>query len=89
MSVRAYRVKKLEIDDKCSFNIWHDEGLCEFLDIYSKLNEDGCGIIEVDIKEIERALKELELEDYRKKALERDLKEAKKNNEDYILYYCY
>jgi len=89
MSVRAYKIRKLELEDRCSFNLWHDKELCEFLGVYDNTDPDNGGIVEVAVDVLEEALKTLNIEKDKKKALEKDIAEARAKNEDYILYYCF
>lgn len=59
MSVRAYKVKKVEYADSPTFNLWHcHEELATVLDINQQLNEDGCGYIEISKETIKEAIKE-------------------------------
>jgi len=95
MSVRAYRVKKIDYNKDCSFNLWHNEKLMRFLEgkgIYNGLNQDGCGITSLETETIRKALmdrKELELEDYVIDALEKDLRVAERKGDTWIDYYCF
>lgn len=95
MSVRAYRVNKIETENNASFNMWRDEKLMDFFEdnssVWNGLNDDGNGYIEIEVQAIEKALKEFEFgkDDYRKEALTSDLKWSKDNNEDYIMYSCF
>ena len=54
MSVRAYRVNKIDYEQEDSFNLWHDDELVEFLDreydFYEWMSNDGCGLVELPIE---------------------------------------
>lgn len=92
MSVRAYRVNKIDHEGRESFNLWHDKELMDFLDkedIYTTLTADGTGLTELSVEALERAIKELDLVEDVKAALQKDIAVAKKNNDDYIQYYCF
>jgi len=59
MSVRAYRVNKLEWENRATFNLWHDKEIIEWLEnntsFYDGLNSDcSSGITELSISDIER-----------------------------------
>ncbi|MCD6390913.1 MAG: hypothetical protein J7L92_02810 [Dehalococcoidia bacterium] len=83
MSVRAYRVIKIEHAQPNTFNLWHDDKLVEFLDkeygFFEGLNESG-GLTEVPIEALKRALKE---------ALTKDIEACCKEGEEYVQYYCF
>lgn len=95
MSVRAYRIIKIERAEDSSFNLWHDtELLEELLDSEGALdqrNNDGGGFIEVSVDGLKSVLKnkKLKLEKYIKDALKADIAFAKKKRDDYILYECF
>ncbi len=91
MSVRAYRIITKEIEKNPSFNLWQDTELCDFLNLNERLNDDGCGTVEVEVARLEEALadKELVLEDYTREQVQKDIKWAKKRGEDFIEYECY
>ena len=90
MSVRAYRVKKIVWSDE-SFNLWHDKEIYEYLaksGYLSQLNEDMCGFLELPIEAVKEMLKITENE-FSKERLKEDIRLAKENEEDYILYDCF
>lgn len=93
MSIRARRIKVIEYEEGESFNLWHDTKLMEFLegnsDFYNSLNQDGCGVGEVSVEVLEKAIKEVELEEDLKASLQVDIDYAKKNELEYIQYYCF
>ena len=94
MSVRAYRINEIKQEDYPSFNLWHDKELMDIFEgygVYDTLNE-GSGITELPIEAITQALKFCKKrKDYKVyiKRLESDIKWAKKNDTDYVQYYCF
>ena len=91
MSVRAYRINKIESEDVASFNIWHNTELMEFLvsnGMYNALNEDGNGTIEVSVELLQTAIADLTLDDYTKEAILKDIAWAKEQKAEYIMYSC-
>ena len=91
MSVRAYRINKIESEQNASFNLWHDTELMEFLEsngMYNTLNDDGNGTIEIPVHVLEKAVETLTLEDYTKEAILKDIAWAKEQKAEYIMYSC-
>jgi len=92
MSVRAYRINKIEREKGKSFNLWHDEELVKFLDnetgFFRKLDMDCCGVTEASVEKLKRALEEVRLEDDVREQIEKDIKWAEANEEEWIQYYC-
>ena len=92
MSVRAYRINKIEQEKKDTFNLWRNQALAEYLCIFDDLNE-GTGISEVSVGLLQEALeedrKDLPLEDFEIKAIKKDIAWAIKQQNDYIQYYCF
>jgi hypothetical protein len=94
MSIRAYRVIKIECAQPNSFNLWHDGNLVNFLDreygFFEGMNEGG-DLTEVLIEGLREALAnpELELDEYIVEALKRDIEAADQEGDEYIQYYCY
>lgn len=94
MSVRAYRVNKIETEEGNSFNLCYDEKLMAFLEengIYDTLVE-GNGITEVPVEVLQVAIdnaKELDLDEGHIKMLKADIAWAKDHDEGYVQYYCY
>ena len=94
MSVRAYRVIKIECAKPNSFNLWHDDELVNFLDqeygFFEDMNADG-GLTEVPVEGLREALANpaLELDEYIVEALKRDIEAADQEGDEYIRYYCY
>jgi len=96
MSARAYRINNIEYDIKREvFNLWHDEKLIEYLSsggYLETLNIDGCGIIEIpvcELNEIIKNAKKLKLSKERIDVIKDDIKWAKKNKKEYIMYDCF
>lgn len=91
MSVRAYRVTKMEREESDTFNLWHDNKLMEFLNseygFYERLANDGSGLVELSIETLQEALKKVEMDDELREAIRRDIEACQ--NEGYVTYYCY
>lgn len=91
MSVRAFRVKKIDINKESTFDLWRNEKLVEFLDITSELDEDLGSTIKISIDVLEEAVDkkdELKLDEFVVNKIKKDIKIAKKNGNEYITYYC-
>lgn len=92
MSVRAYRINKIETEADCSFNLWQDTELMDYLEekeaITGCRDENG-GQIEVSVSVLKDAVETLELESFIKEALLADIKWAEEKGDDYVQYYCY
>jgi hypothetical protein len=94
MSIRAYRVIKIECAQPNSFNLWHDGNLVNFLDreygFFEGMNEGG-GLTEVPVEGLKEALAkpELELGEDVIEVLKRDIEAAEQEGEQYVQYYCY
>ncbi|MFP3880598.1 MAG: hypothetical protein ACLFVA_06560 [Dehalococcoidia bacterium] len=93
MSVRAYRVIKIEYARPDSFNLSHDEKLMEFLDkeygFYRYLDDDCNGLTVFPLEALDRAIAEVEMEDDVKEALTKDIETCRKEGEEYVQYYCF
>ena len=95
MSVRAYRINKIEQKQDCTFNMWHNTKLIDFFvdnEMWDGRNMDGVGNIELHIKTLKKAIKsakKLELDDYIIKELKDDIVWLEKKDEEYIQYECY
>jgi len=58
--------------------------------LISGTNGDGCGILEVSVEQLERALEEVDnLDEETKKAIKEDIDWAKRKKGEYILYDCF
>ena len=90
MSVRAYRVNKIEHEESDTFNLWHDDKLVDFLDreygFFERLS-DGTGLVEVPIEALKEALEKVEMDDELKEAIKQDI-EARRDD-GYVTYYCF
>lgn len=84
MSIKAYKIKKLDYETNYSFNCWHETELTEFLEIDTEKS-----IIEIEVDLLEEALKTLTLDEYTKKGLENDIQQAKLKDETYIMYFLF
>lgn len=94
MSIRAYRITKIENVASPSWNISHNENILDFLsnDLWDGRNYDGAGIIEVRVECLEQLLEEdsgVKLDEYEREAIAKDIAWANKRGNDYIQYYCY
>jgi len=95
MSIRAYRIIKIERAEKSSFNMWHDTPFLEWVedngDFVDYRNDDGAGTYEVSVETLQKALddKTLILEDYIREAIQNDIVFAKVHEDDYVLYDCF
>jgi dihydroxyacetone kinase-like predicted kinase len=102
MSVRAYKIITLEVEDSPTFNLWHDDFIMDNLSYSGELDDGGSGIIEIYEGNVEEILENFETywEEYQKedkteenktdykKKLERLLEEVKESG-GYGLYQCY
>ena len=63
MSVRAYRVNKIECENDPSFNVWHHPGVLEYLedncDVWEAHTEDSLAYLEVPVKGLQSLIKAL------------------------------
>lgn len=91
MSVRAYRVKKIEHEEGDTFNLWHDDKLVDFLDsecdFFAGLTNDGTGLVEVPIEALQEALQKVEMDKELKEAIQRDIEACR--DDGYVTYYCF
>jgi hypothetical protein len=95
MSVRAYKITRLEYDRRESFNLWHDDEIVEWLERngnLSTLDDDSCGIIEISKEDFLRMKADLG------RSENENTQEALKRiegdfligyNSDYVMYYCF
>lgn len=63
MSVRAYRINKVELEVNPTLNCWHDSQLLDFLldgDVWQTHNEDGTRQFEVDVRVLKQAIEAIE-----------------------------
>jgi len=91
MSVRAYRVTRLEVEESDTFNLWHDDSLVDFLDskhdFCEQLNSDGVGLVELPIEAMEEALQKVVLSAEGREAITRDIETCRDSG--FIKYYCF
>ena len=94
MSIRAYRINKIELADACTFNLRGDSEIIEWLEEFGNSNDyrgdSGSGQFEVSVEALEALLKtELIKENYQREAIQSDIDFAKAHNDDWVLYDCY
>lgn len=93
MSVRAYRVKKIDRVDESSFNLWHDKELVGWLDrregFYEKLDSSGGGMVEFPVETLREALKEVNMPDDVRVRLQADIEACEESDEEYVQYDCF
>jgi len=90
MSVRAYRVKRIEHEQSDSFNLWHDEGLVKFLEekgCLSQLNDDLGGLIEIPIDVLKEALQKVNMSEETRISISKDIEICQ--DAGYVTYYCF
>jgi len=91
MSVRAYRVNKIDHEEVDTFNLWHDDKLMDFLDreygFYEGLTSDGTGLVELPIEALQEALEKVEMDNELKEAIQKDIEACRKDG--HVTYYCY
>jgi len=91
MSIRAYRLNKIEYEVMPTFNLTHNEKLVDFLDLFGQLSCDT-GFVDISVDKVRDALEnynDLELDPYIISNFEKDLLWAQTNKEDYITYYVF
>ena len=90
MSVRAYRVIKIEHAQPNTFNLWDDDKLVEFFDteygFFEELNEGG-GLTLLPVEALERALVQVPMDEELKEALKKDIEACR--DESHVRYYCF
>lgn len=90
MSVRAYRVTKIEYGHPDSFNLWHDDELMDFLDkndCLSSLNSNSWGILEIPTEVLQEAIDTVNMPEETKTSLRKDI--ASCLQQGYVTYYCF
>ena len=91
MSISARKVMEIRTSGE-SFNLSHDKDLIQFLekhDCLSGLNMDGCGLIDIPVEIMKKAMDEVKIVESVRSALRKDIKDAENNGDDYIQYYFY
>lgn len=92
MSVRAYRINKIEKESGETFNLWHDRVVVDYLvdsGITSSLNDDLMGIIEIEVKQLREISRLPGLDEDTRSSILKDIKFAVKNKIDYVHYKCF
>lgn len=98
MSVRAYRVIKIEWAKQPTFNLWHDEKFIELfntipsISLISQLSENGSGQVEFTVEGVQAVVNkaiELGLDPNTIAALKEDIVATKAVDDGYILYECF
>ena len=86
MSVRAYKIKKIEYEDSPTFNLSHNENVIRGLNLYDQLNDNGGGVICIEKEEAESALKKIKGKANKDiiKAILKDI-----GDDDYVEYSCF
>ena len=91
MSVRAYRLTKIDHEQESTFNLWHDDKLMDFLDkeygFYEGLTSGGTGFVELPIEALQEALEKVEMDEELKEAIQKDIEACRDNS--YVIYYCF
>jgi len=101
MSVRAYRINKIDFEKSETFNLWHDEFVRDFFEgegFFENFSDSG-GIGEISVEALkelsnlleEKIAKEKDKEYWKalKKMIDKDIKWAEERNEEWISYYCF
>lgn len=91
MSVRAYRINRIDIEDDPTFNLWQEQEICDRLVVYEALGEEGCGVTEVSVDKLKELLadKSFKMEAETREALQKDLDWAIAGEHEYIQYDCF
>ena len=84
MSVRAYRVTKIQHERDSTFNLWHDDKLMDFLNTEYGFYE---GLVELSIEALQEALEKVEMDKELKEAIQKDIEACR--DDGYVTYYCY
>lgn len=62
MSIRAYKVIKMELEENPTLNLWHDERIIDLIDknndwnLLNTLNQDNNGLISIQVKALREVL---------------------------------
>lgn len=96
MSVRAYKIITIELEENCSFNLTHDEDLIQAFrnakadGFYEETEDSRLSITVGTIKEVLKTFK-WEKEDYRKIQLEKDIQgfDGMLEDDELIDYECF
>ena len=90
MSIRAYRVKRIDLAKAPSFNLWHDDKLVDFLGRGGWIDGIGGngGLISIPSEVLEQAIETLPLDEDIVQSLRADIEASKAKGEDWVEYYC-
>lgn len=88
MSVRAYRIEKIDYTKEPSFNLWHDGGLIKWLELNTDVDLSQ-EIIRISVDDAKQALKEAKLEKEVALALKNDIAAEVKRGNDWLEYFCF
>lgn len=91
MSNHAYRVIEIKHADEESFSSW-DQDLYDRLSIYGSLDSDGCGLVTIDLEELEQAVAEAEAGELKLSPetitrFKADIQTAKESENTWVEYY--
>ena len=88
MSIRAYRVNKIDFEASSSFNLWHDRELMGFLEKNDCFADfQGSGIIDIPKEILLEALDILALNEDIRQNLKRDIELSQ--DDLFVAYYCF
>jgi len=101
MSVRAYRINKIDFEASETFNLWHNEFVRDFFEgegFFENFSDSG-GIGEISVEALkelsallaEKINKEKDKIYWQalKRSFDRDIKWAEEKGEEYVSYYCF
>lgn len=103
MSIRAYKIKKIQYENEPTGGLYPCLGWLVShagTSVYDRLNQDGAGIVEIEVRGLQKLLKALEAGEVNPqgydwegidrqstaKAIKKDIKEL--SEDDFIQYYC-
>lgn len=91
MSIRAYRINKLEFEKAETFKISGKDKIYQWLEEKGYFLENEIGIIEIPVDVLVELLNDnkIKLSKEEKKAIQKDIDFAKLNGEAYLLYWCF
>jgi len=87
MSVRAYKIIKIEFAEQATFNLWEHPKICAALDFYDRLSQDGCGEAVVYRDTITSALEAGDWNDEERAILQKMLADC--GEDDFVNYSCH
>ena len=96
MSVRAYKVKKIEYETRPTFNLWHDEKIMEYFqdefEPYESFTDNGNGFMYVPVRCLKYLIenkKEFALDNEDIELIKRDIEGFEDCENDLIEYICF